>query len=203
MQVVDQQSGHPPRVTPPSGGVGQTSVMPAEPEPDRLGCTDCERLRDGRIAQPVNTVTSAAFVAAALPVLVGAMRQRDHRLEQGAYAALLALVGAGSIAFHGPQPRGAKQLHDWPIVGLAAVTIGTPLVRTVRRRPPLPGLVGRRGLSLAVTGTAAALAWYGGRTGARTCHPDSPFQLHGCWHVLAALGFAQAARVLYGSSEGR
>jgi hypothetical protein len=32
---------------------------------DRLGSTDCERIRPGLIAQPVNTITSLAFVAAA------------------------------------------------------------------------------------------------------------------------------------------
>ena len=50
--------------------------MPEEPRDDRLGCTDCERIRDGRIAQPVNTVTSAAFVVA------GAVLARDpHRVH--------------------------------------------------------------------------------------------------------------------------
>ena len=177
--------------------------MPLEPAGDRLGCADCERIRDGRIAQPVNTVTSAAFVAAAIPVLAGAGRRPDHRIERAVYAALLALVGAGSIAFHGPQPPGAKQLHDWPIVGLVALTVGAPLVRAARGRRALPGFDGRRGLAFAATGTVAALAWFGGRTGARTCVPDSPLQLHGLWHVLAALGFDQAAQVIYAPAVDR
>jgi len=44
----------------------------------------------------------------------------------------------------------------------------------------------------------AALASYaGGRTGAPTCDPDSPLQLHGAWHVLSAAGFVVVADILY------
>ena len=168
-----------------------------------MGCADCERLRDGAIAQPVNTVTSVAFVAAAGVLAVRATRDRSHRVEALSFSALLALVGAGSIAFHGPQPRGAQQLHDWPIVGLLALTAGTPAVRALRRRPALPGLDRGRGVRLTATAVAAAAAWAGGRTGSPLCRPDSPFQLHGCWHVLAALGFLQAADMLYGTAGGR
>ena len=54
-----------------------------------------------------------------------------------------------------------------------------------------------------IAGTAAAVAaWVGRRTGSPACDPDSRFQLHGCWHVLAAAGFLQAADVLYGTAEG-
>lgn len=177
--------------------------MPEAPHDDRLGCTDCERIREGRIAQPVNTVTSAAFVVAGAALALRAHGHPDHRLERVSYGAMLALVGAGSIAFHGPQPRGAKELHDWPIVALLSITVATPVARAARGRTAFPGWTGRRGGLFATTAAAAALSWFGGRTGARTCDPDSPFQLHGCWHVLAAVGFAQAASLLYGSSEGR
>lgn len=167
-----------------------------------MGCADCERLRDGAIAQPVNTATSAAFVVAAGILAVQAGRQRSHRAGLLTYSAVLALVGAGSIAFHGPQPRGAQQLHDWPIAGLLALTVATPAVRAVRGRSALPGLSGRRAARLLATGVAAAACWAGGRTGSPACDPDSPLQLHGCWHVLAAAGFMQAADVLYGSGDG-
>lgn len=176
--------------------------MSIEPLDDRMGCADCERLRDGAIAQPVNTVTSAAFVAAAGVLMVTARRERPRRAELLAYSALLALVGAGSIAFHGPQPRGAQQLHDWPIAGLLALAVATPAVRAMAGRPALPGLSRRRAAALVATSTAAAVAWVGGRTGSPACDPDSRFQLHGCWHVLAAAGFLQAAGVLY-SPAGR
>lgn len=176
--------------------------MVAEPVEDRLGCTDCERLRSGRVAQPVNTVTSAAFIAAAGVVAIRALRVEAHRVEQLSFASILALVGAGSIAFHGPQPRGAKALHDWPIAGLLAVVVATPLARAVRGRTALPGWSRRRGLMLAATGAVSAASWFGGRTGSPLCDPDSPLQLHGCWHVLAASGFLQGATILYGTADG-
>lgn len=178
----------------------QTPSMSIEPLDDRMGCADCERLRDGAVAQPVNTVTSGAFIVAAGVLAVRAGRQRSHRAGLLAYSAVLALVGAGSIAFHGPQPRGAQQLHDWPIAGLLALTVATPAVRAVGGRPALPGLSRGRVVRLLATSVAAAACWAGGRTGSPACDPDSPFQLHGCWHVLAAAGFVQAADVLYGTA---
>jgi len=176
--------------------------MPDEATEHRLGCTDCERLRSGPVAQPVNTVTSLAFIAAAGVVVAGARRNQARRGELLSYGGLLALVGVGSVAFHGPQPRGAKALHDWPIVGLLALTAATPVVRVARGRPPLPGWSRRRGLALAATASAAALAWVGGRTSAPTCDPDSVFQLHGCWHVLASVGFVEGAALLYDATGG-
>jgi hypothetical protein len=175
--------------------------MSARPSDERLGCTDCERIRDGRIAQPVNTLTSATLVVAGTVVALRARQRPERRLEQVSYGTLLALVGVGSIAFHGPQPPGAKVLHDWPIAGLLALTVATPIVRAVRGRTVLSGWSSRRGAALVATGAAAGLSWFGGRTDARTCDPDSWFQLHGCWHVLTALGFTQAATIRYGSTE--
>lgn len=177
----------------------------AEPTPlveDRLGCTDCERMRTGPIAQPVNTLTSLAFLAAAGVVASRGMRRGSHRIECLAFAGVLGLVGAGSVAFHGPQPRGAKAMHDWPIAALLAFTFVTPVARRLGGRSPLPGWSGRRGAALAGTTVAAALAYAGGRTSAPTCDPDSPLQLHGLWHVLAAAGFTQAAAMLFEESDG-
>ncbi len=95
-----------------------------------LGTTDCERIRPGTVAQPSNTATSLAFVAAAEAVRRASARPDAHRHEALAYGGLLALVGAGSVAFHGPQPRGAQVLHDAPIAGLLVVTVATPVVLT-------------------------------------------------------------------------
>lgn len=178
-------------------------MSPSRPD-DRLGSTDCERIRPGCIAQPVNTVTSLAFVAAA-GVAVEAARRRgpERRAEILAYSTLLALVGAGSVAFHGPQPYGAKWMHDLPIVGLVTLAAATPLARRARGRTALPGWNPRRGVGLAVIGAASAAAWTGGRTSAPTCRPDSVMQLHGVWHLLAAAGFTLAADVLYATTTGR
>lgn len=162
----------------------------------QLGCTDCERLREGPVAQPVNTATSLAFVAAGGAVLVR-QRRSARRTEVAAFAALLGLVGAGSVAFHGPQPRGAKAMHDWPIAGLLALTAATPAVRLLAGRRALPGLTRGRGLVLSGVVAAAAAAYSAGRTSSPACDPDSPLQWHGVWHVLAAAGFLGAASILY------
>ncbi len=167
------------------------------PAPGRLGGSDCERLRSGPIAQPVNTATSAAYVLGAAAVLARHGSQPDGPGEVATYAALMALVGLGSIAYHGPQPPGARLMHDLPIPVLVAWAVGTPLVRRHRGAAALPGGSRRRGAALALTGIAAVAAYAGGRTGTRTCDPDSPLQLHGAWHVLTAAGFVMGADILY------
>ena len=166
---------------------------------DRIGCSDCERIRDGWLAQPVNALTSLAFVGAAAVVLARTWRPAaDRRGEILAYSAVLTLVGAGSVAFHGPQPAGARAMHDVPIPVLIGLALGTPFIRSHRGLDPLPGWSRRRGGVLAATIVAALAAYAGGRTGAPTCDPDSPLQLHGAWHVLSAAGFVTVADILYG-----
>ena len=72
----------------------------------------------GALAQPVLAVTSLAYVAAGMAVLCWAMRLRAP-LAGTAGVALVA-VGAGSFAYHGPQPSWAEPAHDWPIVAVGS-----------------------------------------------------------------------------------
>jgi len=170
----------------------------------RLGAGDCERLRDGRVAQPVNTATSGGYVATGALVAArygppGAPRAGEARV----FGAVLALVGAGSIAYHGPQPPGAKWLHDLPIVAMIGLVALTPVTRLARGRDPLPGWSASRALATAVLFAAGGGAYSAGRTDAPTCAPDSRWQWHGAWHLLSAAGFVAAGGLLYGSREGR
>ena len=64
--------------------------------------SDCERIVGGALAQPVLAVTSLAYVAAGIAVLCWAMRMRA--LLAGTAGLVLMAVGAGSFAYHGPQP---------------------------------------------------------------------------------------------------
>ena len=73
---------------------------------------DCERFHDGLVAEPVNALSSLAYIAA------GAYVWRRNR---PAGAALVA-VGAGSLAYHGPGGTLARVLHDGAIVVLVAVS---------------------------------------------------------------------------------
>jgi hypothetical protein len=83
----------------------------------RIGETDCEELGSGFLAQPINAVTSLSYVAAGLIVLAIAWRRRGRPdVPTVVFAVLLAAVGLGSVAFHGPQPEGSRFLHDAPIL---------------------------------------------------------------------------------------
>ena len=74
---------------------------------DELGGSDCETIGDGFFAQPINALTSFGFVVAGLIIAVRGIRVGGPaRWPAVAYGAILALVGLGSVAFHGPNPPG-------------------------------------------------------------------------------------------------
>jgi len=155
--------------------------------PASFGHSDCERAVVGALAQPVLAVTSLAYVAAGLAVLSWAARTRAPLA--GAAGVALVAVGAGSFAFHGPQPSWAKLAHDWPIVAAAAV-YAVGLARSGRRRRwsawAKPAGVFALGLA----------AYAAGRSGSPLCRPDSLWQYHGAWHVLSAAAAGWAARAM-------
>lgn len=115
-----------------------------------LGAADCEPLRDGLLAQPLNTGSSLAFVIAGAGVLAAAELARapdtPRRARVGAaadrsrasfaprypraYAAALAMTGVGSVLYHGPGWPGSQWIHDaalaLPSLALLAAGIGTP-----------------------------------------------------------------------------
>ena len=138
-----------------------------------LGASDCEALRDGLLGQPVNSLSSLAYVAAGAYVL--------RRGGPAAPAWALGAVGAGSVLYHGPMPPGAEALHDGAIVGLVAAACAVAWRRRSFARPPALALV-----ALAAGGAVNVLT----RTGAAFCRPDSLLQGHAAWHVLTALGAA-------------
>jgi hypothetical protein len=137
-----------------------------------LGASDCEALRDGLLGQPVNTLSSLAYVAAGAYVL--------RRGGPATSAWALGAVGVGSVLYHGPMPAGAEAVHDGAIVALAAACLLTWRRRSFVR-PPTLALV-----ALAAGGAVNVLT----RTGAVLCRPDSALQGHAAWHALTALGVA-------------
>jgi hypothetical protein len=156
---------------------------------------DCECVRDQGIAQPVNTLTSAAYGVASLPVWLAARRSTGLlRIELHTYAGALLAVMAGSAQFHARAPGSSHRLHDGS--QYAAVSLGSLLLL------PTAGTLadtraGRRFLLAAAT---AGTAYAGGRSSSRFCRPESPLQLHGLWHVLSA---GAAALVAFVSTDGR
>lgn len=149
-----------------------------------FGHSDCERIVGGALAQPVLAVTSLAYVAVGVAVLWWAVRVRSP-LAAAAGAALVA-VGAGSFAFHGPQPSWAGLAHDLPIVAVGVV-YAAGLARSGRRHgwSAWVAPVGVFALGLA--------AYAAGRSGSPLCRPDSLWQYHGAWHVLSAVAAGWAA----------
>jgi hypothetical protein len=88
----------------------------------RIGESDCETLRDGVLAQPVNAISSTAYVIAGLWLVVRALRNRAAEMAtQAVFGLTLLSVGVGSVAFHGPQPSGSRLLHDLTIAAVFAV----------------------------------------------------------------------------------
>lgn len=148
---------------------------------EHVAVSDCERIRPGFIGQPANTLSSLAFVVAAIAI---ARRARDRKsMAWAGVAASAAVEGLGSVAYHGPGGRSAKALHDAGLVALTA-TLATARLgeRPVRVRP--------RAAALAVAAVALhALS----RTGGPLCSCDSRLQGHAVFHVIAAAALVAAA----------
>lgn len=167
-------------------------------QPPTLGDSDCEALRAGFLSQPVNTVTSLSFLGVGLwaATRVPALEQRE-RTPAALFAALVALNGVGSAAYHGPQFPGAQALHDLPAHGAALMSIAVPLWREVRGRRALPGWTAPKGYGLAAVAALAAASYLEGRSASRLCDPESWLQLHGLWHLSTAALMALWTTVLW------
>ena len=130
---------------------------------------DCELIQEGLAAQPVNTLSSAAFLIAAAVVL--------SRHRWGSLA--LALAGVGSVMFHGFPSDFSSVVHDigvWTLALLATLSMW-------RQRRAMP----RLGVVMLSAGFAI---WFVSRTGGIWCDPASIVQGHAAWHVLGATGVA-------------
>src|SRR3954453_20598979 len=145
-----------------------------------VAVSDCERVRPGFIAQPVNTLSSLAYCAAGVWILVtGSGGKRRSALGIAALAA-----GVGSVAYHGPGGRGGKWVHD-----ITASALGSAVTSAVMSRN-MSG--GRRAGTIACMGAAAAVH-ASSRTEGPLCRPDSVLQGHALWHVLSAVAAVTAS----------
>lgn len=101
---------------------------------------DCERVRAAFVAQPANTWSSAAYLAAGAVLLAAARRRRWPAGPARVLAAVVAANGFGGLAFHGPGTPLARWLHDVALVATfaavaacdAALVRGRPLGATAR-----------------------------------------------------------------------
>ncbi len=91
--------------------------------------SDCERCRPGLVAQPVNTLSSLAYVVAGADLL----RRRDR---DRAFAWAMIGVGIGSVAYHGPGGRAGRWLHDATLLSMLGLLVASDLTVHDDRRLP-------------------------------------------------------------------
>jgi hypothetical protein len=133
---------------------------------------DCEAVVHTVLGQPVNSLTTIAFLVAAVIVW--------SRTSRRWVAVALVATGVGSFLFHGPMPSTAQLVHDvtlWLLVGAVVVSIAVDY----RRARALRHLLG----PVLLLGGAAIVGRLGS-TGGPLCDPDSIWQPHGLWHVASA-----------------
>ncbi|MDF1597232.1 MAG: ceramidase domain-containing protein [Acidimicrobiia bacterium] len=94
---------------------------------------DCERFVDGLLDQPVNTLTSLAFVLAGMVVFMRLWRRRDSMRGTGVLAGMMILTGVGSAAFHAWGGPMATWLHDASLAALLVVIVAIEVSRRIRR----------------------------------------------------------------------
>lgn len=99
-----------------------------------LGETDCERINEGALAQPVNAISSLAFSAIGLALLVWAgVAVGWERHFRYVTAGLFILTGFGSFLYHGPQWAGSLFAHDITFLAVLAVIAGTHITLALGR----------------------------------------------------------------------
>jgi hypothetical protein len=172
---------------------------------------DCELIGSGFLGQPVNALTSLAFLVVGLWLV----RRRP------VIGSLSAAVGLGSFLFHGPMPPWSEWAHDVSLALLFAgvvlekrpiallsvgVVVGVGFALSPASADPftvvLSGLVlgwtilGALKLSDRRTMFAFGLLGVGALVGTLSgadwpwCRPESVLQGHGVWHLAAAAAVA-------------
>jgi ceramidase len=155
-----------------------------------VGNSDCEYIGQGLLGQPVNTLSSLAYVAVGALLLRRALTAREsERPALAVYAVVVAAVGFGSVVFHGPMPSWARFAHDLSIAAVLAFVIGYDVAFTCRavRRVGLAG-------GAAVVGTSAVVLWLS---------PDASNGLVSALVVAAVLAEIAAARSPTGRAAAR
>jgi hypothetical protein len=120
-----------------------------------LGDTDCEAFRGGLLSQPVNSLSSLAFLAVAAAVVRWAVQQpAGRRLVPIVFAGAVAANGIGGLLFHGPAWPGSAWVHD---VAIVAPLVFIVLFDVSSLRPLSDvQLVGAGGVVLAAVGMVLA-----------------------------------------------
>ncbi len=105
----------------------------------RLGESDCEEIGSGLLAQPVNALSSLAYVAGGS--WVARRGAQSGRPAAMAFGGVLGAVGAGSVLYHGPCPPGAQQAHDASLAAAMGLVVLHNTAAMTGRHGRAPGLV--------------------------------------------------------------
>jgi hypothetical protein len=130
-------------------------IQQIRPRPLRLGQSDCERIREGFIAQPVNTFSNIGYVISGAELVARGLDGQVKRPRlTTAFGLALTALGVSSAAYHGPGTTWGKWSHDTSIAG-ALTFIGVAEVSEARAwSRPMTVIAGCAGL----LGAAALLA---------------------------------------------
>ncbi len=125
---------------------------------DGIGASDCELLRDEALAQPVNALTSLAYVVTGAVVIATARRRHRPLIPAAIFGSCLMAIGVGSVLFHGPQPAGSRVLHDLPIIVTVLFVLSSTISTLSRPGRVRPWPTFAAGVAAATVPTAVAPA---------------------------------------------
>ena len=155
-----------------------------------MGNSDCEHIGQGLLGQPVNTLSSLAYVAVGVLLLRRALTAPEsERPVLAVYAVIVAAVGFGSFVFHGPMPSWGRFAHDLSIAAVLAFVIGYDIA-FARLAAPRAGLAG----GAAVAGASAVVL---------LASPDASNALVSALVAAAVLAEVVAARSAAGRAVAR
>lgn len=98
-----------------------------------LARTDCERMAGGALAQPVNTLSSLAYLLAGLWILELSRRSPGRRAELAVFGVAVALNAVGGLVYHGVQWWGARWVHDIAIMAVLGFIVTFGIARLLDR----------------------------------------------------------------------
>jgi hypothetical protein len=161
------------------------------------GASDCERIRDGLLEQPVNTLSGVAYLAVGVWIVL-----RFHRPLARVFGLFVVFVGIGSIGFHGWDDPGVNFVHDLAFPGALVFIAGFEFVhsrvtggRFAIERRAAGYLVGVAAFAVGLTVRLL------GQTDGPLCAPGSALQWHAVWHVATAVALGAWAWGALGEQE--
>jgi hypothetical protein len=101
-----------------------------------LAASDCEAIHEGFLGQPVNALSSGAYlVAGAALVVDAASASGPSRDRLVTFGLAVAANGIGGVGYHGPGDRLSRWVHDAALLASLGLILVTD-AEGLRRRPP-------------------------------------------------------------------